>query len=242
MGHHPVDGLPMQPSILPSPILYGCERAFDVEHLLSMAPAPHLRDGERSLLGLVLPVWQRPAVWTRQQQVRFVEGIFLGLGTGYYVTTEWDWDHDGVRQPWAGLLLDGQQRLSALRAFAAGEFAVFGSTSFANLSLAERRRRFYRVSFPSIEIGATDDATLREIYDRLNYGGTPHADSQRASGGRGAAAISNDATVSLERAMALADHASPLPADATAALRTLRGRILELEDVTRYASLAERAA
>ncbi|UJJ53112.1 DUF262 domain-containing protein [Rhodanobacter denitrificans] len=232
----------MQPSTLPSPILFGCERAFDVEHLLAMAPATHLREGERSLLGLVLPVWQRPAVWTRQQQVRFVEGIFLGLGTGYYVTTEWDWDHDGVRQPWAGLLLDGQQRLSALRAFAAGEFAVFGSTRFADLSLAERRRRFYRVSFPSIEMGATDEATLREIYDRLNYGGTPHAANQRATGGRGGAATSSDAAISLERAMAMADHASPLPAEATAALRTLRGRILELEDASRHDSLAERAA
>lgn len=146
-----------------------------------MAPAAHLREGERSLLGLVLPAWQRPAVWTREQQVRFVEGIFLGLGTGYYVTTEWDWDDDGVRRPLAGLLLDGQQRLGALRDFAAGEFAVFGCTRFADLSLSDKRRRFYRVSFPSIEMGATEEATLREVYDRLNFGGTPHASNERVA-------------------------------------------------------------
>ena len=166
---------------LPSPILFGCDRALNIEHLLGMAPATHLREGERSLLGLVLPVWQRPAVWTRRQQVRFVEGIFLGLGTGYYVTTEWAWDQGAVRRPCAGLLLDGQQRLGALRDFAAGDFPVFGTTRFADLSLADRRRRFYRVTFPSIEMGATDEATLREVYDRLNFGGTPHPGEQRAN-------------------------------------------------------------
>ncbi|UJJ60627.1 DUF262 domain-containing protein [Rhodanobacter denitrificans] len=169
------------PGSLPSPILTGCGRAFDIEHLLAMAPATHLREGQRNLLGLVLPAWQRPAVWTRQQQVRFVEGIFLGLGTGYYVTTAWDWERDGARLPLAGLLLDGQQRLGALGAFAAGEFAVFGSTRFADLSLVDKRRRFYRVAFPSIEMEAADEPTLREIYDRLNFGGTPHSDDQRAT-------------------------------------------------------------
>ena len=86
-----------------------------------------------------------------------------------------------MRRPCAGLLLDGQQRLGALRDFAAGDFPVFGTTRFADLSLADRRRRFYRVTFPSIEMGATDEATLREVYDRLNFGGTPHPGEQRAN-------------------------------------------------------------
>lgn len=51
--------------------------------------------------------------------------------------------------------------------------------------MADRRRRFYRLSFPSIEVSASDEATLREIYDRLNFGGTPHTDEQRAGAGDG---------------------------------------------------------
>lgn len=170
-----------RPGGLPSPILEGCERSFDIEHLLAASPASNLRDGERNLLGLVLPAWQRPEVWSRQQRVRFVEGIFLGLGTGFYVTTAWDWDHDGRRLPLAGLLLDGQQRLGALRDFAAGAFPIFGNIRFADLSLPDKRRRFYRVPFPSVEMTAADETTLQEVYDRLNFGGTPHTEAQRAS-------------------------------------------------------------
>lgn len=170
------------PGFLPAPILTGTDRGFDIEHLLAMDPPGQLRPGERGILGLVLPAWQRPEVWDRRQQIRFVEGIFLGLGTGFYVTTAWDWDSAGARLPLAGLLLDGQQRLGALRDFAAGVFPVFGTTRFADLSLADKRRRFLRVPFPSVELSGTDEATLREIYDRLNFGGTPHTADQRAAG------------------------------------------------------------
>ncbi|MDP3310598.1 MAG: DUF262 domain-containing protein, partial [Polaromonas sp.] len=48
-------------------------------------------DGERRMLGLVLPPWQRPGVWTTHQKIRFIEGIFHGFGTGYYVTNGLDW-------------------------------------------------------------------------------------------------------------------------------------------------------
>ena len=75
-----------------------------------------------------------------------------------------------------------RQRAEIGEAMAAGAFPVFGTTRFADLSLADKRRRFLRVPFPSVELSGTDEATLREIYDRLNFGGTPHTADQRAAG------------------------------------------------------------
>lgn len=54
-------------------------------------------------------------MWTQAQKRRFVEGIFLGLGSGYYVTNGLEWADDGATAPMAGWLLDGQQRMNALR-------------------------------------------------------------------------------------------------------------------------------
>lgn len=166
---------------LPAPILYGCDRSYSIEHIVAMQAATHLRDGERGLFGMVLPSWQRPECWDMDRKRRFIEGIFLGLGTGYYVSTNWDWDRDAVRTPGAGLLLDGQQRFTALRDFVAGELTIFEGVTYASLSLADKRRRFLRVTFPSIEMGSDfEEATLRELSDRLAFGGVPHKPSERA--------------------------------------------------------------
>jgi hypothetical protein len=169
-------------SSLPAVIVYGCDRSYNLEHILTMPPTTHLVDGQRSLLGMVLPRWQRQECWTKAMKVRFIEGIFLGLGTGYYVHTQFDWDSDGRRLPNAGLLLDGQQRFTALRDFAADKFSIFDGVTYGSLSLFDRRRRFHRVVFPSIEMACDiEESHLREVYDRAAFGGVPHAPHERAS-------------------------------------------------------------
>jgi hypothetical protein len=61
------------------------------------------------------------------------------------------------------------------------ERAGFGNPPYAGLSLADKRCRFLRVTFPSIEVRPdAEEAELRELYDRLAFGGVPHEPSERA--------------------------------------------------------------
>lgn len=159
---------------IPAPLLRGTRREYNLGHLLESSPVLATQPEERQLLGLVLPPWQRPEVWTLAQQQRFVEGIFLGFDCGMYVINGPDWADDGTSLPMAGWLLDGQQRMSALREFFADRLVVFGDVRFSTLSTPERLR-FLRRGFPCLELNYTaDEAVLKELYNRLNFGGTPH--------------------------------------------------------------------
>ena len=159
---------------LPAPLLSGRTRDFPLEALLAMESVQPTMPAERQLLAWVLPPWQRPECWAEAQKIAFIEGIFLGLGTGYYVVHEPDWE-DGGECPMAGWLLDGQQRLTAIRDFVENRFPVFDGIYYRDLDEIERRRRFLRVVFPCVVVEyQPDEAKLKELYRRLNFGGTPH--------------------------------------------------------------------
>ena len=164
---------------LPKPLLTGTMHDYGIGALVDMpAPVPAV-PSERRLMNLTLPPWQRPEVWSADQKRRFVEGIWLGLGTGYYVVHGSDWDEAGSPKPMSGWLLDGQQRISALRDFLSGEMVIFGDVRFTEMSVPDQLR-FKRRPFPCHELDYTDNEdTLKELYDRLNFGGTPHIEAQR---------------------------------------------------------------
>jgi uncharacterized protein with ParB-like and HNH nuclease domain len=83
-------------------------------------PDRALRSGERPLGRFILPPFQRPLVWTHQQQVRLIESIWSGLPIGAYVYNRAALDN--ACDCW---LLDGQQRITAILAYMNGEFEVF---------------------------------------------------------------------------------------------------------------------
>jgi hypothetical protein len=166
-------------------LLNGTRREYTIGHLVESTAADPTMPQERRLLGLVLPPWQRPEVWTIEQKRRFVEGIFLGLGCGYYVTNGLDWvdGQDGKAEsaPMSGWLLDGQQRIAALRDFLADDLVIFGDVTFSSLPQKEAMR-FKRENFPCFEIAYTNNEdVLKELYDRLNFGGTAHTLDQRVA-------------------------------------------------------------
>lgn len=127
-----------------------------------------LRDGERELGWFVLPPFQRPPVWTPAQQSRFVESCWMGLPIGVIV-----YNRGAYNSPRDCWLLDGQQRVTALLAYMADEFPVFGYR-FSEISVIDRRRWDLSTAFPMAEMQSEDEDELREVYDRLAYGGTPH--------------------------------------------------------------------
>lgn len=167
---------------LPEPILKGRERPFTLDNILFNAKNDTLMEalpsGYRRVMGYNLPPWQRDLVWTDDQCQQFIESIFLGLGTGTYVVTDLEHDQDGNVLKTSCLLLDGQQRLTAIERFINNEFGVFDGIHYGDLTVVQQRLRFRHTTFPCVEISAlTPEPVLKEMYYRLNHGGTAHTDA-----------------------------------------------------------------
>ena len=159
---------------LPQPLIRGQARSTPICSLFMGTPLVCTVPAERQLLRLVLPPWQRPAVWSEQQQISFIEGIFLGLGAGVYVVNGSDFHQDGGEKYMSGWLIDGQQRITAIARFIQGEIAVFNGIRYQDLSQAQRFIRFDNVVFNRYELDYQgDEQVLKDIYRRLNFGGTP---------------------------------------------------------------------
>lgn len=125
------------------------------------------RPGESRLLRWKLPTWQRPYVWTSDQERRLIESIWLGIPIASYV-----YNHIRGGGELDGILVDGQQRWTAISRYVNDGFPVFG---YMWSQLTELDRRSFRsTGFPCIMTDYTDEDALRDLYDRLAYGGTPH--------------------------------------------------------------------
>lgn len=138
----------------------------NAEHKRRLAP---LTTEERPLGWFVLPPFQRPPVWTCEQQIRFLESVWMGLPIGVFVYNR----TNNMNSPYDGWLLDGQQRVTSVYAYMNDEFPVFGHL-FSELTEVDIRIWKMSVSFPAMETHIEDEDELREVYDRLAYGGTPH--------------------------------------------------------------------
>lgn len=155
--------------IMPERWFYG-----DVMHwLISGVARNHseytrpLIPGERCLGAFIVPPFQRPMVWTGAQKVRLVESIYMGLPIGSLV-----YNQTPLAGPCDRWLLDGQQRVTAIIEYLEGGFEVSG---WRYPDLPERERRhFDRMGVAVIETRISDEASCRDIYNRLAYGGTAH--------------------------------------------------------------------
>ncbi len=128
---------------------------------------------ERSLIsfpargGLDLdPPFQRAHVWSRAQQVAYVEYVLRGGEVGKALT--WNassWPEDDGKPV---VLVDGKQRLEAVRAFLRGDFLAHGMRYEAGDLLGLDCRFHWWVCCLATE------AELLELYLNINAGGTPH--------------------------------------------------------------------
>ncbi|MBI6882756.1 DUF262 domain-containing protein [Pseudomonas putida] len=170
----------MATKLLPPPLLIGSQRAFSISSFWEGRAVTTTAPMERRLLNLVLPPWQREFTWTEAQQVRFIEGVFLGLNVGSYVVNGRDYETNGDDKPMSGWLIDGQQRITSIARFINDEIAIFGNIHYSELPLGEKRRRFDNIVFPCVELEYQEDENLlKELYLRLNFGGTAHTQADR---------------------------------------------------------------
>lgn len=134
---------------------------------------------ERYVCGFPLPSFQRPLRWTQEQKIAFIESAWLGLPLGTYTHHAMNWSGgNGEADKYSGWLIDGQQRLSAIESYWNDEFRVFGLL-WSELNRQEVRR-FESVKFTHYETALWDENQIRDLYDRLAFGGTAHQESERA--------------------------------------------------------------
>ncbi len=139
----------------------------------------------RFAMGHPLAPWQRPAVWTEEQQVRFITSIWMGSDLGSYLVNGWyEFVEGGAYELNSEVLLDGQQRLTALESYLLGKFGVpdaDGCVRYWSEVGDKERRRFLGMPFAQARVHSGDEAALRKVYDLRAFGGTPHSEDQRAS-------------------------------------------------------------
>lgn len=118
----------------------------------------------------IIPNFQTKSRWDMSKKIKLVDSILNQMPVPeFFVSKNNDVDYKD-----SFLVLDGQQRLAALRDFKAGKFSMtFGDigkkpVNFSNLSPLEQQKfDEYNLSFQIIE---GNDREIREVFKRLNDG------------------------------------------------------------------------
>lgn len=120
---------------------------------------------------VVRPSFQRASVWDQTRQSRFVESILLNIPIPNLFFAE---DDDKTK-----VVVDGQQRLLALKQFRENRFALRGLEALAPLNgkrfedLTDRQQKvFSNRTLRCLVISAKSDSEIRfQVFERLNQGG-----------------------------------------------------------------------
>lgn len=120
------------------------------------------------------PDFQRLHVWTQEQQIKYVEYILKGGRSGldiYFNCKGWSGNYEG---PF--VLVDGKQRLHAVREFLANRLPIFDGTLFSQIEgrLPNEAQFIFHVN------DLKNYAEVIKWYLEMNTGGTPHTPEEIA--------------------------------------------------------------
>lgn len=121
------------------------------------------------------PVYQRAHVWSFEQQQSYIEYMLRGGELSRLVIINAPrWEKDGYV---GATLVDGKQRLEAIRAFMRDELRIFGghrlSDFTGHLRLIQGRLKWRVVALET-------EAEVLDLYLAINAGGTPHTAEELA--------------------------------------------------------------
>ncbi|MGC8384045.1 DUF262 domain-containing protein [Pseudomonas aeruginosa] len=134
---------------------------------------------------LFIPDYQRELVWSEEQQGRFIESILLNLPIPYlYVADVHSGENEGRLE-----IVDGSQRIRTLVRFLSNEFKLDDLKMLPMLNgfyfkdfPVSRQLRFRRKTMRMIELMEVDEEARRQLFDRLNTGGTKLKDMEQRFG------------------------------------------------------------
>ena len=117
------------------------------------------------------PPYQRRSVWSQSYKDYFVDTVLLDYPAPAVFLFE-EIDEDGVA---TYSVVDGKQRLSTIFEFLSGEYPVSDVSSIASLKglpfaelPSDIKKKFYGYQFSIEFLPTTDEATLSNIFDRIN--------------------------------------------------------------------------
>lgn len=135
---------------------------------------------------LFIPDYQREFVWSAKQQSRFIESLLMNLPIPYVFAADVaHGEREGQME-----IIDGSQRIRALDNFFNRDLVLIGLKKltaangfrFADLPAA-RQLRLRRKTIRMIELDKqADEEARRELFDRLNTGGTKLEPSETRRG------------------------------------------------------------
>jgi uncharacterized protein with ParB-like and HNH nuclease domain len=129
----------------------------------------HFTNPKFNYFNFKLPDFQRPLVWTQGQKIRLIESLLVGIPIGTYTVNESD------NPALDRLLIDGQQRVNAIKEYVNNEFKVYG------LFYSEvTDRKFHNCQFPCYVTQSDDIEYLKNYYNLMNFSGTAHKEEERA--------------------------------------------------------------
>lgn len=169
----------------PKPLMYAQSMAFGLDHLLFNKERMAYGDYEHRvfynplkrpmLLGFVIPDFQRSLVWSEDQQLSLIDSIWRCIPIGTYAV---NFSTDKMPPKVTNVLLDGQQRLNALRAYWDDEI-VYRGYKWSEIDEISQRH-FVSKQFPQMRTNSHKTAELHEYYNAMNFGGTDHKEEDRA--------------------------------------------------------------
>lgn len=130
--------------------------------------------GRRTVMGYVLPDWQRGLVWSKDQMISFVESAWRGIPLGTY-----SFNQGPIGSEYDNLLIDGQQRLYAIQCYIEDQFPVFGHY-WSEVTKVDGRFFGTSTHFGCYITSTEDEQYLRNYYNLMNFGGTSHKNGDRA--------------------------------------------------------------
>lgn len=136
---------------------------------------------------IFVPDYQRELVWSEAQQSRFIESILLNLPIPYLYVADITSGEDAGRLE----IVDGSQRIRTLVRFMGNELKLdrleildkLIGFRFKDLPLP-RQLRFGRKTLRMIELIEVDEEARRQLFDRLNSGGSKLEDMEKRMGSR----------------------------------------------------------
>lgn len=140
----------------------------------------HYPWAERFAMGLPLPSFQRNSVWSQSQEISLIESIWKGYDIGSYMiaSSKYVIGGDGETEVFSDTLIDGQQRITSIENYLDGKFKVLGYF-WDELTIWDKRL-FRGYIFPVTVIKTLDEKELKDTYNRLNFSGTKHNESEKA--------------------------------------------------------------
>lgn len=146
---------------------YSVHVSFDyLEHCLNQWDRPET--GSPLMLN---PEFQRGHVWSKFQQIAYVEYMFKGGNTGgdiYFNCSSWGKGYDTPIY-----CVDGLQRITAIRKFMNNELAIFDGYTISDF---EDRPRLINNRFTFNMLNIKSKKELLKIYLDFNSGGTIHSE------------------------------------------------------------------